>query len=267
CETCHSELETYARYEVASVKFPSGASLDTGNPDSNMCLMCHQGRASGKSIAEDIEGLEPDAVSEDLGFVNVHYYAASATLFGSEALGGYQFEGREYAAKNEHVMGFATCTECHDAHLLQLNQARCYGCHPVVEDGEMTDIRMSVEDLDGDGDSDEGVAGEISTYVDLLYQAMQEYAALTIGTGIIYDSHAYPYFFTDLDDDGEIDADEANYANQYATWSPNLLAAAYNYQFAVKDPGAYAHNPNYVIQLLYDSLEAVGADVTGLTRP
>jgi hypothetical protein len=46
-----------------------------------------------------------------------------------------------------------------------------------------------------------------------------------------------------------------------------LLAAAYNYQYSQKDPGAYAHNGKYMIQLVIDSIEAVGGDVSGFTRP
>jgi hypothetical protein len=45
------------------------------------------------------------------------------------------------------------------------------------------------------------------------------------------------------------------------------LKAAYNYQYAQKDPGAFAHNAKYVLQVLYDSLEDIGADVSGMTRP
>ena len=53
----------------------------------------------------------------------------------------------------------------------------------------------------------------------------------------------------------------------YNAWTPRLLRAAYNYQYSVKDPGAFAHNPLYVMQFLYDSIKDVGGDVTGLTRP
>ncbi len=84
---------------------------------------------------------------------------------------------------------------------------------------------------------------------------------------IVYDSHSYPYFFADTDGDGEADPDEANYGNQYANWSPTLLKAAYNYQYAQKDPGGFAHNGKYIIQTLYDSIQDVGGDVSGMTRP
>ncbi len=95
---------------------------------------------------------------------------------------------------------------------------------------------------------------------------MQAYAAANT-TPIVYESHSYPYFFADLDGNGEATPDEANYGNRYAAWTPTLLAAAYNYQYAQKDPGGFAHNGTYVIQVLYDTIAALGGDVSGLTRP
>ncbi|UCC77071.1 MAG: hypothetical protein JSW37_01550, partial [Anaerolineales bacterium] len=121
------------------------------------------------------------------------------------------------------------------------------------EDGLAT-IRLSQADFDGDGDTDEGIAGEVETLHEALYAAIQDYGVETIGTGIVYDGHRYPYFF---DDAGE----------RFTTWAPRLLKAAYNYQYVAKDPGAFAHNPPYAIQILYDSLEDLGADVSGFTRP
>lgn len=54
-------------------------------------------------------------------------------------------------------------------------------------------------------------------------------------------------------------------------WTPRLLKAAYNYQVAKKDPGGYVHNPTYLLQLLYDSLDSlsqqVDLDMTALRRP
>jgi len=67
-----------------------------------------------------------------------------------------------------------------------------------------------------------------------------------------------------------VDGGEAIYPNNYGAanaWTPNLLTAAYNYQYAQKDPGGYTHNAKYVIQLLYDSIEALGGDVSAYTRP
>ena len=47
---------------------------------SNLCLNCHQGRASGNSVNSRVTG-----GPGPYGFINVHYFAAAATLFGTEA--------------------------------------------------------------------------------------------------------------------------------------------------------------------------------------
>jgi hypothetical protein len=95
-----------------------------------------------------------------------------------------------------------------------------------------------------------------------LYAAIQTYAAETAGQAIIYDAHAYPYWFGDLDGNGRVNDDEAG----FSAWTPNLLRAAYNYQDSQKDPGAFAHNSSYTLQILYDSIEAIGGDLAGTTR-
>jgi hypothetical protein len=268
CATCHDDVATFTRYAVESVEFPSGAELDLGNPDANLCLNCHQGRASTVSVNAAVTGLDEDTVSDKLAFLNVHYFAAGATLFGTDAKGAYEYEGKSYAGQNTHVEGYAVCTECHSTHQLDVKVDDCAVCHKGAnEEHGLATIRLSKADFDGDGDTDEGIAGEIETLHEALYAAIQDYAADTVGTAIVYDSHSYPYFFTDTNADGVADAEEANYGNRYATWTPRLLKAAYNYQYAAKDPGAFAHNPPYAIQILYDSLEDLGADVSGFTRP
>jgi hypothetical protein len=253
CATCHSDLTTYTIHEVTEVEFPSGAVVDSGNPGTNLCINCHQGRESTVSVDARIGDNEDNAVVEDLGFANVHYFAAGATLFGSEVQGAYQFDGKEYVGRNGHVEPFSNCTQCHSAHELEVQAEACGTCHAGVED--LADIRMDSTDYDGDGDTSEGIAGEIETMTEALYAAIQAYAESTEGTSaIVYDAQSHPYFF---DDAGE----------RYATWTPALLRAAYNYQYAQKDPGAFAHNPKYLIQVLYDSIEHVGGDVSGMTRP
>ena len=84
---------------------------------------------------------------------------------------------------------------------------------------------------------------------------------------IVYDAGVYSYFFYDLDGDGQADPDEANSDNRYYSWSPRLLRAAYNYQWVAKEPGAYVHNPVYILQILYDSLADLGVDVGRFVRP
>lgn len=265
CVTCHDGENFPARYETTAVTFPSGAVIDSGNPDTNLCMNCHQGRASSNSISGAIAGLAPDEVSESLRFINVHYFAAGASRYGTQVKGGYEFPNQTYVGYFEHVAGFQNCTECHDAHALEVKTENCFTCHATAT--SLEEIRISETDFDGDGDVTEGLVGEIETLREALYSAIVAYANDTVGTPIVYDSHAYPYFFTDTNGDGVPTPDEANYGNRYATWTPNLLAAAYNYQYAMKDPGGFAHNGKYIIQLLIDSIQAVGGDVSGYVRP
>ena len=126
---------------------------------------------------------------------------------------------------------------------------------------------MSPVDFLGDKDTTQGIAVVIQKMADKLYAALQKYAKEKAGKGIVYSGSSYPYFFTDTNDNGQADADELDAKNAYATWTPRLLRAAYNYQWVMKDPGAFAHNGQYILQILYDSLKDVGGDVVGLTRP
>jgi hypothetical protein len=267
CATCHDQ-DTFELYVVESVKFPNGAAVTLENTDSNLCLNCHQGRASGKSVDDAIKDLPLDTAAEGLGFINVHYFAAGATLFGSETNGAYEYEGNEYVGANEHVSGFTNCVDCHYGHGLEVKTDSCATCHGTED---VDTIRTSDVDFDGDGDVEEGLAGEISTLKEALYDTMLVYATDVLDAPVVYDSHAYPYFFNDLNGNGESDPDEANYGNQYTSWSPRLLKAAYNYQYTSKDPGAFAHNGAYVIQVLYDSIDDLGTnvpvDMAGMVRP
>ncbi len=265
CGTCHNDLQEFTLYEVPAVRFPSGATVTFGERDSaaNMCLNCHQGRESTVSVNNLIGDKAPDEVSEDLRFLNIHYFAAGATLFGTEVKGAYEFEGREYTGFNEHVGVFNSCTECHDTHALEIVIEDCGECHEGADSLEgLRTIRMTDVDYDGDGDATEGVFFEIDTMREALYAAIQAYAADVAGAPIVYDAHRYPYWFGDTDGNGRINDEEG----AFASWTPNLLRAAYNYQDSTKDPGGFAHNSSYVLQILYDSIQAVDGDVTGMTR-
>jgi hypothetical protein len=262
CTTCHNELPAFTRYESESVPFPSGAELslievdEENGLDSNLCLNCHQGRESTVSVNRVIGDLGDDEIGENLSFRNVHYFAAGASLFGTEAQGGYEFDGQTYVGRNEHVNGFNVCIECHSTHALEVKFEECGVCHEGVSTEEdLHNIRVREIDFDGNGDVTEGIAAEVESMAEALLVAMNEYAAGLEGVSAVeYNAHRYPYFF---DDAGE----------RYSTWTPDLLRAAYNYQYAQKDPGGFAHNSSYILQLLYDSLATMGADVSGMTRP
>lgn len=144
----------------------------------------------------------------------------------------------------------------------------CADCHSAYDPSqELTTIRFSNTDYDGDGNVDEGLAEEIRTLQDALLLALQNYASGNTGVYISYNSQVAPYYFVDLNQNGVSEGDEISARNRYTSWTPNLLGAAYNYHYTVLDSGGFVHNPKYIMQLLYDSLESLGVDVSNLARP
>ena len=256
CETCHNDLETWTRYEVSSVTFPSGATIEGADANSSLCMNCHQGRSSTVTVNGRTADLPDDTPDDSLGFVNIHYFAAAATRYGTEVQGAYEYDGKSYVGYFEHVQNAAGCTDCHNTHELTVQAEKCGACHTGVSTvADLESIRIDTTDWDGDGDTAEGIAGEIETMAEMLYEAIQAYAESNAATNPIeYNPARYPYFF---DDAGE----------RYGTWTPALVKAAYNFQYAQKDPGAFAHNGKYVLQVLYDSIEDKGGSTAGMTRP
>lgn len=262
CTTCHDGANFPDRYAVNSVIFPSGKTVSFGGKDadgnflpddSNLCISCHQGRESTTSMNNALRGKELDTVDAKIRFKNIHYFAAGATLFGADVQGAYMYEGKEYVGQNMHASEEGKvnkCQDCHDVHALEPKVEACETCHDTTDP---TTIRETEVDYDGDGDLEEGISGEVATLAEALYAQMQVYAEAH-GGAIEYKATAYPYFFG---------ADSKG----YAAWTPRLVKAAFNYQYVQKDPGAYVHNPKFVIQFLIDSIEDLGGDVSAFTRP
>lgn len=264
CGACHNETTR----AMSGVTFPSGLRVEGLGAEAR-CMTCHQGRESTFSVDKAVAGLADDTVVPDLGFLNIHYRAAGATLMGTLARGGYEYPGRTYASQRRHPAPFNTCITCHELHTVAPKVEPCAACHDGVTDRDsLALIRKSRADHDGDGDVKEGIAAEITALHDRLLAAIQTYGRDVAGTAIAYPAHAHPYFFNDRNGNGTVEEDEAVAENKYAAWTPRLLKAAYNYQFVAKDPGAYAHNAPYVLQLLHDSLaDLAGGTAEGVTRP
>jgi hypothetical protein len=250
CEACHNDFSQ----GLDSVIMPSGVEL-TGLGQEAVCIQCHQGLASGSTLMHAVKSSAPNGISPALEFISVHYSPAGAVFFGSKAGAGYEYPGRAYAGPFNHTPGFNTCTACHDAHSLRVQVELCAGCHPGIE--SIADLekglRLSTVDYDSDGNTTEGLALEVETFRSKLFATIEDYAA-QIGYPIAYNPTQDPYFF-----------DAAG--KPYRSWTPVLLEAAYNFHLASMDSGAFSHNPWYIMQLLYDSLQNLGGRVTGLIRP
>lgn len=289
CVACHNPVAS----TLNSVAFPGFEMDEAGEPvpfvvegfgDATRCLVCHQGRESKASVdaqiarfaIEDVDAVVApikDDQGNDVrfGFRNIHYFAAAATLYGTEVKGGYEYEDKIYDAKHMHVDGYDTCVGCHDPHTLKVKGEQCAMCHgdDVMAEGGFKNIReseASAWDYDGDGNLEEGMYFEIEGLQVALLAEIKTYAANKAGTGITYDPAAYPYWFADADGDGTADTNAEGNAVSYSTWTARLLKAAYNYQVSIKDAGAFAHGNKYIVQLVYDSIEDLGGDVSKFVR-
>ena len=267
CQVCHNP----SAHEKDLTLFPSGAEIEGRGMSSN-CAECHQGYNAGDDVAAAITSLPEDEVNDDLEFISAHYKVDGALRFGDDVKIGYQYPGKVYAGFFQHVSKYQNCTDCHDPHSLQVTPSDCAACHSVVTDySNLHDIREAGRpDYDGDGNTTEGIHYEIVTLHELLHEAIQVYSLDIIGEPVVY-AFRYPYWVVDTNGNGVADPDEINYGNLYTSWTPRLVKAAYNFDLIVHSAGAFVHNPQYPLQLLYDTVEdlagVVNVDMANLVRP
>ncbi|MHC5009489.1 MAG: chitobiase/beta-hexosaminidase C-terminal domain-containing protein [Planctomycetota bacterium] len=281
CYACHTSPNLYAndmtRWEdlgtnpaLEPVTFPSGETA-TLNGNSNVCMACHSGRESGFSVAAATDNgvvqVPIDYTSYD--FINIHYYAAAATYFGTDVHGAYQYRSDgSYRGQNPFTAhmgagGPVTCVDCH------MRGAEDHTWQPLVGDCGPCHSGATFETLTGTPGSNYSA---IQSMVTDVFAAIQAYAT-GLGYPVVYDPSAYPYFFNDnVVVNGVVDPGEAIFPNRYRNFDFTLLAAAYNYQVALKDPCNYIHNGQYARQFLYDTLDdlddsAQNNSVVGHSRP
>jgi predicted CXXCH cytochrome family protein len=200
------------------------------------------------------------------GFRNVHYLAAAGIRNGDLSGVGYEYADHDYTGFLQHDSR-TQCNGCHDAALsnhtfriADLWDQVCTVCHSDQNGPE--EIRLvHLDDYDGDGSSNETLRAELQGLADLLLEAIVANA----GAPICY-ADRYPYFLgAGGDASGRCAPGES--AGGFSNWTPELMRAAYNFQLHHTEPGAYAHNFEYMGQLLYDGVEELGGDLTGLVRP
>ncbi len=259
CATCHNPRLS----EIKEIRLPSGVMHPVTGVEA-ACMTCHQGRAAGATVSNAIGERPADTSDPELSFINPHYATAAASWLGGYGAAGYHYPGKEYSGRFFHARPVASCTSCHDAHSLEVSTETCLTCH---ETGNPRDIRISRQSHDGSGNLNVGIRSDIETNAQRLMNMLISYSARVAAVPMVYDGHRHPYFFADANGDGAVDLAEGK-PIAYKAWTPRLLRAAYNWKLVTADPGIYAHNPHYALELLYDSIEdlaqPLGIDMAAL---
>ncbi len=250
CGTCHHP----GLSEITEIRFPSGLMHPVQGVEAS-CMTCHQGRTAGTDVAAATEGMEADTPNAELRFINPHYATAAATWLGGYGGAGYHYEGRDYSGRFFHARPVSSCNSCHEPHTLEIEFEPCTTCHQAETP---QDIRLTRQSYDGSGDTSVGIRSDIRSNAALLLDMIESYADTVAGAPLVYDGTRYPYFFADANGDGVIDEAEGR-AVAYNSWTPRSLRTAYNWKLVTADPGNYAHNPYYILELLYDSIEDLSA--------
>lgn len=246
CETCHNP----GLAAVAEISMPSGIMHPVTGGEAS-CMTCHQGRAAGATVIRAVEGKSEDAPDPALGFINPHYATAAATMLGGYGGMGYHYPGKDYSGRFLHARPVETCASCHDPHSLTVAEQTCLTCHAS---GNAADIRIARVSFDGSGDTRKGIRQDIAANAARLLGLIEDYAAQVVGVPVHYDGSRHPYFFADANADGVADQADGRPV-PYASWTPRMLKAAYNWKFVGSDKGIHVHNPHYALELLYDSME------------
>jgi hypothetical protein len=261
--------------------------------DSATCLTCHQGREAGDSVRANIDALASattttQSTNAKLKFINDHYLAAGATLFGSDGHKAFEYiDGngatglasspnttnlisvQTYSAAHFHASALGPkCVGCHmqatglndlGGHSFMMdngtaiNNAICNTttCHISSPVTDFDTYRLPSNTLDYDGD---GILAGINQELDGL---KAEVIQLLASKGIFYNPATYPYFHkvsTTASQTG---------STGYSNWTQSQLKAAFNLNTFYKEPGAFAHNGKYAAEILIDSI----ADMSGGPDP
>lgn len=264
CTTCHEVSEendphlTGEEYEPGAfpLRVPAGAddaalierSSARGESDGmvagaygtgNACIWCHKSR---KDVTNYISASSLDITSAHWG----PHQGPHADVF--SGMGGYEFAGKTYGTSS-HSNLESGCVDCHmppsdsiggiGDHSFYAQLSVCRDCHAGARDFDV--IGGQTQTKDG---------------LQRLRIRLNELELLSRDGTSALSSEALS--------DEDFAHDEAL---PKAGVQADVAGALYNYFVVARGSAFGVHNPRYVGQLLYDSLEAVEGDLSGVVRP
>ena len=250
---------------VPSVTFPSGVVRKEPGND-NVCETCHRGREAKATVDAADRG------RASRRFKNVHYLPAGR---GQARLGRprrLRVRRQDLRRRRCRTSGGTQCTSCHDPvgshHTFQITDAwdgTCRACHADAErrpEEHPPHPHRSTTTATATPPSrwpPRSTAWRRATLA-----AMQAAAA---APGLCYAPGVYPYFFKDTERRQDLQRRPRRWPpTPSPAWTPALVKAAFNYQLSRNDPGAWAHNFDYMAELLYDSAADWGTLVRRYVR-
>ncbi|MDT8395958.1 MAG: hypothetical protein RRA32_05880 [bacterium] len=287
CNACHDGVD-YPTAGNKHMRFSGSVALfdyrgkplayvEAGN--SAVCVYCHQGRQDDSHVALDASKYDPAMMetstypsymtstrSNPVVFRNMHYLASAAVLYAEK---GYEYAGSEYSG--EHIHAALGCVRCHMAEEPGTEEVGGHTFHMAHGSTEATTYcapcHPSMAAIDNPWGTGTDAANDVAYMLTvLLNDAIEAYDSPDDAdtTAQVYFTESYPYFILN----------ESAGGNTSQGWDPPLAEAAFNWQFIKKDPGAYAHNWKYAVQLLYDSYKdlrfndgSIPALAASVTRP
>jgi Cytochrome c554 and c-prime len=252
----------------ASPIIPTAAQITYQYPDigaSNVCLPCHTGRGSGRTIhalntgqttTEDFGSLF-DTFGFPLGYMLVdgHYLTAGGTMFRGI---GYEYYGRSYSDPlsfkhkeigTASVPNTGTSGPCVGCHMYRPGLPANHLFQPVTKDGTTITAVSSEICFNCHAGSSTGLA-EVLEQEKIKYEdSLQALSQSLLESSPSFSFGAFPYF---------------NYTNWLSTgdtdWTGNTtgknnIGAASNMAMLSHEEGGYVHNSRYVKRLIYDSID------------
>jgi hypothetical protein len=258
-------------------------------PSFTLCGTCHSGRENGASITKKI-GATADT-SWSLSVTNPHYLGAAGMMLGTSGGVMYQYAGKSYTDKP--VFWSTTqngphgsphggkCASCHAAkfgkHTFEINLSTTVptgtwaGSFPV---GGVQPGAVNTAACTGCHAGPYALAPKITEFEEAsaeLYAAIQAYAVANLdaiktatgnanATGICYwnagvgGGQYYALEVSGVCQNGVSPAGSIPFTKA----NPKLLKASFNYLWTQKEPGAWAHNEFYALQVIYDSITDLG---------
>jgi hypothetical protein len=233
-----------AAADFGIVERSSAVGTSTGTPSGNYgvgnaCIWCHKSR---KDVTNYVLAADNNISSGSWG----PHLGPTADVYTGE--GGFEFAGSGYT-NSSHTNLATGCVQCHMPPLAANNGIGDHSFYPQLSACQQCHAGTQSFDVLG-GQT------QVSGMLQRLRVALND-------LGMLSRDGVNP-----LDEEALADTD---FALDEALPQPGVSGAIagplYNYFVMARGSALGVHNPSYTQQIVYDSIEGIGGDLAGLTRP